>query len=101
MSSLANIQAIATLHGIAVGCNTMSLKSYVREHSCSKCTGHVTMFSIEKNAAEKQVDCTVKYVAKANAINVLNSLSFMIPFSFLGPLVCTSICTHVPTNTKL
>ena len=81
----------------------MSLKSYVREHSCSKCTAHVTVFSIEKNAAEKQVDCTVKYVAKAlaNAINVSNSLSFMIPLSFLGPLVCTSICTCVPANTKL
>ena len=50
----------------------MSLKPYVREHSCSKCTGHVTVFSIEKNAAEKQVDHTVKSVVKANAIDCRN-----------------------------
>ena len=68
--SLANVRAIATLHGIAVGsrCNAASLKSYVAKHSCSKCTGHVTVFSFEKNAAEKQVDRTVKSVAKANAL---------------------------------
>ena len=69
--SLANVRAIATLHGIAVGsrCNAMSLKSYIGKHICSKCTGHITMFSIEKNSAKKQVDRTVKSIKKANALD--------------------------------
>ena len=67
---LVNVRAIATLHGIAVGsqCNAMSLKSYIGEHSCLKCTGHITVFSIEKNAAKKHVDRTVKSIVKVNAL---------------------------------
>ena len=62
MLSLVNVRAIAKLHGIAVGsrCNATSLKYYIGEHSCSNCTGFITVFSVEKNAAEKQVDRTVK-----------------------------------------
>ena len=67
---LINIQAIATLHGIAVSsqCNAVSLKSYIGEHNCSECSGYVTVFSIEKNAAKKHVDRTVKSIAKTNAL---------------------------------
>ena len=69
MLSLVNVRAIAKLHGIAVGsrCNATSLKSYIGEHSCLSCTGHITVFSVEKNAAEKQVDRTVKSF-KGNAL---------------------------------
>src|SRR6202522_3757837 len=68
--SLANVRAIAKLHGIAVGSrsNATSLKSYIGEHSCSKCTGDITVFSVEKKPAEKQVARTIKCVEKANAL---------------------------------
>jgi hypothetical protein len=67
---LVKVRAIATLHGIAVSsrCNAMSLKSFIGQHSCSKCTGYVTVFSIEKNSDKKRVDRTVKSVLKANAL---------------------------------
>jgi len=70
MLSLVNVRAIAKLHGIAVGsrCNATSLKSYIGEHSCFSCTGHITVFSVEKSAAEKQIDCTVKSVEKGSAL---------------------------------
>ena len=70
--SLANMRAIATLHGIAAGsrCNAITLKSYIGKHSCSKCTGHITVFSIEKNSAKKQVDRTVKSIMKKKALDV-------------------------------
>jgi hypothetical protein len=60
--TLTNVRAIAKLHGLAVGsrCNAASLKSYIGEHSCPKCTEHVTIFSIEKNAAAKHVDRSVR-----------------------------------------
>src|ERR1700678_974464 len=62
MLSLVNVRAIAKLHGIAVGsrCNATSLKSYIGEHSCSNCSGFITVFSVEKNAGETQGDRTVK-----------------------------------------
>jgi hypothetical protein len=68
--TLANVRAIANLHGLAVGsrCNAATLKSYIGEHSCPKCAEHVTIFSIEKNAAAKHVDCSVRSSVKANAL---------------------------------
>jgi hypothetical protein len=68
--TLANVRAIATLHGIDVSsrCNATSLRSYINEHSCSKCTGHITVFSIERNAAAKHVDRSARSTARANTL---------------------------------
>ena len=73
--TLANVRAIANLHGLAVGsrCNAATLKSYIGEHSCSKCTEHVTIFSIGKNAAAKHVDRSVRFSVKANALKASES----------------------------
>ena len=67
---LVNVRAIATLHGAAVGsrCNAVSLKSYIGEHSCLKCTEYITVFSVEKNPAKKKADRTVKSIMKVNAL---------------------------------
>ena len=65
--TLANVRAIAKLHGIAVGsrCNGALLKSYIGNHSCSKCTEFVTVFSVEKSAAMKHVDRSVRSLIAA------------------------------------
>ena len=69
--TLANVRAIEKLHGISVDsrCNAALLKSYIGDHSCSKCTEFVTMFSVEKSGAAKHVDCSVRSL-KASAKNL-------------------------------
>ena len=68
---LAHVRSIAKLHGVAVGsrCNAASVNSYIGKHSCPKCTEYITVFSIEKNAAAKHVDRSVRSraFAKVNA----------------------------------
>src|ERR1700678_3144785 len=66
--SLPNVRAIAKLHGIAVGSrsNATSLKSYIGEHSCSKCTGDITVFSVEKKTCRKPSSSNNQMVWKGN-----------------------------------
>ena len=94
--TLANVRAIAVLHGIDVSsrCNATLLRSYIDEHSCSdcsKCMGHITVFSIEKSAAAKQVDRSAKSTMKANASALKASA---IPISF-PPVPASKDLEHV------
>ena len=68
---LRDARSMAALHGIDPGsrCNATMLKSCIAEHSCSKCPEYVTVFSIEKNAATKHIERTVRYRAKTTSVS--------------------------------
>ena len=63
---LPDARSMAALHGIVPGsrCNATMLRSCVAKHSCSECPEYVTVFSIEKDAATKHIERTVRHRAK-------------------------------------
>ena len=60
---LQDARSMAALHGIVPGsqCNTTMLKSCIAKHSCSECPIYVMVFSIEKYAATKHVEHTLRH----------------------------------------
>jgi hypothetical protein len=67
--TLRDARSMAALHSIVPGsrCNATMLKSCVAKHSCSECPEYVTVFSIEKDAATKHIERTVRHRAKVTA----------------------------------
>ena len=63
---LRDARSMAALHGIVPGsqCNTAMLESCIAKHSCSECPKYVTVFSIEKDAATKHIEHTLRHRAK-------------------------------------
>jgi len=63
---LADTRPIVSLHGVEAGSRGSAalLKAYVADHTCSKCTQYVTVFSVEKDGSKKGFNCVVKYRKK-------------------------------------
>ena len=80
---LPDARSIAALHGIVPGsrCNAAMLKSCVAQHSCSGCPEYITVFSIEKDAATKCIERTVRYRAKTKTVPGWNVLGKEAPES--------------------
>ena len=76
--TLRDARSVAALHGIVPGsrCNATMLKSCVAAHSCSQaeCPEYVTVFSIEKDAATKHIERTVRHKAKMTTANQSQTL---------------------------
>jgi len=65
---LADVRSIVSQHGVAAGSRGSAalLKAYVTDHSCSKCTEYVTVFSVEKVVTQrkKKIKESVSQISK-------------------------------------